>query len=133
MQPWYPKRLIALAGQGGAGKDTAYDMVLQPRGYLRCQMTLHDKVFLVSTSRFTWDDVYDGKSTPCRKVLQEEITGLPRSGRSTSGWKPSSTRCGPCTRLSAWTPVTWRSPTAVPDRDEGCQGDRRQSPAHRGR
>lgn len=67
-------KICAIAGKGGAGKDTLYDAVLKPRGYLRWQMTLHFKVFLVSTGRFTWDEVFYTKPQRCRKTLQEEIT-----------------------------------------------------------
>ena len=31
------------------------------RGYLRWQMTLHYKVWLVSTGRFTWEEVFETK------------------------------------------------------------------------
>jgi hypothetical protein len=74
MPEWLPKRVIALAGQCGVGKDTLYECLLKPRGYLRWQMTLHYKVWLVSTRRFTWEDVFDTKPTEVRQVLQEEIT-----------------------------------------------------------
>jgi hypothetical protein len=74
MPEWSPERVIALCGQGGAGKDTLYECLLKPKGYLRWQMTLHYKVWLVSTGRFTWDEVFDTKPPEVRKVLQEEIT-----------------------------------------------------------
>jgi dephospho-CoA kinase len=32
--------IIGIAGKSGAGKDTFYEHVLQPRGYIRWQMTL---------------------------------------------------------------------------------------------
>jgi hypothetical protein len=76
MPKWSPERVIALCGQGGAGKDTLYECLLKPKGYLRWQMTLHYKVWLVSTRRFTWDEVFYAKPTEVRKVLQEEITAL---------------------------------------------------------
>jgi hypothetical protein len=67
-------KICAIAGKGGAGKDTLHEAVLKPRGYLRWQMTLHFKVFLVSTGRFTWEEVFYTKPPKCRKSLQEEIT-----------------------------------------------------------
>jgi hypothetical protein len=74
MPEWLPGRIIALCGQGGAGKDSLYECLLKPRGYLRWPMTLHYKVWLVSTGRFTWDKVFYTKPTEVRKVLQEELT-----------------------------------------------------------
>ena len=44
-------KIVGLAGKAGAGKDTFYEEVLKPRGFLRWQMTLHYKVWLVSTGR----------------------------------------------------------------------------------
>jgi hypothetical protein len=76
MPEWLPSRIIALCGQGGAGKDSLYECLLKPRGYLRWQMTLHFKVFLVSTGRFTWEEVFSTKPPACRKTLQEEMTEL---------------------------------------------------------
>jgi hypothetical protein len=69
-------KLIGVAGQGGAGKDTFYEHVLKPRGFLRWQMTLHYKVWLVSTGRATWREVFYDKPPQVRKILQEEITAL---------------------------------------------------------
>jgi hypothetical protein len=74
MPEWSPKRVIALCGPGGVGQDTLYDCLLKPLGYLRWQMTLHYKVWLVSTGRFTWEDVFETKPPEVRQVLQEEIT-----------------------------------------------------------
>jgi dephospho-CoA kinase len=69
-------KIIALAGKAGAGKDTLYEHVLKPRGFIRWQMTLHYKVWLVSTGRATWDEVFYDKPKHVRKILQEEITQL---------------------------------------------------------
>ncbi len=69
-------KLIALCGAGGAGKDTFYEQVLQPRGFIRWQITLHYKVWLASTGRYDWDDIFHNKPPEVRKVLQEEITAL---------------------------------------------------------
>jgi hypothetical protein len=33
-------KIIGICGQGGAGKDTFYEYVLKPQGFLRWQMTL---------------------------------------------------------------------------------------------
>jgi hypothetical protein len=71
-----PFRIIGLSGKSGAGKDTFYEHVLKPRGFLRWQMTLHYKVWLASQGRFDWDDIFYHKPPAVRKVLQEEITAL---------------------------------------------------------
>jgi hypothetical protein len=60
-------RIIALAGNAGAGKDTFFEHVLMPRGFIRWQMSLHYKVWLVSTGRFTWEEVFETQPTPVRK------------------------------------------------------------------
>ena len=69
-------RIIGLAGKAGAGKDSLYEAVLKPRGYLRWQMTLHYKTWLVATGRATYREVFETKPPHVRKILQEEITGL---------------------------------------------------------
>jgi hypothetical protein len=69
-------KLIAICGKAGAGKDTFYENVLQPRGFLRWQMTLHYKVWLASTQRYNWDDIFYDKPPVVRKALQEEITAI---------------------------------------------------------
>mgnify|MGYP001564966838 CR=1 FL=1 len=69
-------KLIGLCGVGGAGKDTFYETVLQPRGFIRWQMTLHYKVWLAATERYDWDDIFYNKPPEVRKVLQDEITAL---------------------------------------------------------
>jgi hypothetical protein len=69
-------RIIGIAGKAGAGKDTFYEHVLKPRGFLRWQMTLHYKVWLHATGRFSWNGVFYDKPPEIRQVLQEEITGL---------------------------------------------------------
>jgi hypothetical protein len=69
-------KIIGICGQGGAGKDSLYEHVLKPRGFLRWQMTLHYKVWLASTGRYDWDDIFYNKPPEVRKVLQEEITAL---------------------------------------------------------
>jgi hypothetical protein len=71
-----PVRLIGLAGKAGAGKDTFYEQVLKPRGYLRWPMSLHYKVWLAATHRYDWDDLFYQKPPRVRQVLQEEITAL---------------------------------------------------------
>jgi dephospho-CoA kinase len=68
-------RLIGVAGKAGAGKDTFYQHVLKPRGYLRWQMPLHYKVWLAARGH-DWDDIFYDKPPHVRKVLQEEITAL---------------------------------------------------------
>jgi hypothetical protein len=65
--------IIGIAGKAGAGKDTFYEHVLKPRGFLRWQMTLHYKVWLVGQG-FPWDDIFYKKPPHIRKILQEEIT-----------------------------------------------------------
>jgi dephospho-CoA kinase len=45
-----PFRIIGLSGKAGAGKDTFYEHVLKPRGFLRWQMTLHYKVWFTATN-----------------------------------------------------------------------------------
>jgi hypothetical protein len=69
-------KLIGVAGKAGAGKDTFYEHVLKPRGFLRWQMTLHYKVWLSAIGRYNWDDIFYHKPPPVRKTLQEEITAL---------------------------------------------------------
>jgi len=69
-------KLIGLAGKAGAGKDSLYEAVLKPRGYIRWQMTLHYKTWLVATGRGTFEEVFEDKPKHIRKILQEEITGL---------------------------------------------------------
>jgi dephospho-CoA kinase len=69
-------KIIGVAGKAGAGKDTFYEHVLKPRGFLRWQMTLHYKVWLVATQRASWHDVFVAKPPHVRKMLQEEITQL---------------------------------------------------------
>jgi hypothetical protein len=69
-------RICGLAGKAGAGKDTFYEHVLKPRGFIRWQMTLHYKVWLASTQRYDWDDIFYKKPQVVRKALQEEITAV---------------------------------------------------------
>jgi dephospho-CoA kinase len=69
-------KIIGIAGKAGAGKDTLYNQVLKPKGFIRWQMTLHYKIWLVSTGRATWDEVFVSKPKHVRKILQEEITDL---------------------------------------------------------
>jgi hypothetical protein len=69
-------KLIGVAGKAGAGKDTFYEHVLKPRDFLRWQMTLHYKVWLHATGRFSWHGIFDDKPPDIRKVLQQEITAL---------------------------------------------------------
>jgi hypothetical protein len=69
-------KLIGVAGKAGAGKDTFYEHVLKPRGFLRWQMTMHYKVWLASTLRYPWNDIFYDKPPEVRKVLQEELTAL---------------------------------------------------------
>jgi hypothetical protein len=66
-------KLIGVAGKAGAGKDTFYEHVLKPRGFLRWQMTLHYKVWLAARG-YDWDDIFYNKPPEMRKILQEEIT-----------------------------------------------------------
>ena len=68
-------KIIGVCGKAGAGKDTFYEHVLKPRGFLRWQMTLHYKVWLCATGYY-WDDIFYNKPPPIRKVLQEELTAL---------------------------------------------------------
>jgi hypothetical protein len=70
-------KLIGVCGKAGAGKDTFYEHVLKPRGFLRWQMTLHYKVWLVARG-YDWDDIFSNKPPHIRKILQEEITLLRR-------------------------------------------------------
>jgi hypothetical protein len=69
-------KIIGICGKGGAGKDTFYEQVLKPRGFLRWQMTLHYKVWLAATRDLDWDDIFYHKPPAVRKVLQEELTAL---------------------------------------------------------
>jgi hypothetical protein len=62
MQEWSPVKIIGVAGRAGSGKDTRYEHVLKPRGFLRWHMTLHDKIWLVSTGRVIWEEVFSRKS-----------------------------------------------------------------------
>jgi hypothetical protein len=82
---WSQVRLIGLCGKAGAGKDTLYEHVLKPKGYLRWQMTLHYKTWLVATGRATFEEAFIAKPPHVRKILQEEITEL-RSAWSESIW-----------------------------------------------
>jgi dephospho-CoA kinase len=68
-------KIIGVCGKAGAGKDTFYEHVLKPRGFLRWQMTLHYKVWL-SARGYYWEDVFYNKPPHMRKILQEEITAL---------------------------------------------------------
>jgi hypothetical protein len=78
-------KLIGVAGKAGAGKDTFYEHVLKPRGFLRWQMTLHYKVWLHATGRFSWPGIFDDKPPDIRKVLQQELTAL-RHERGEAIW-----------------------------------------------
>jgi hypothetical protein len=69
-------RCIGLAGKAGAGKDSLYEHVLKPKGYIRWQMTLHYKTWLVATGRGTFEEVFLTKPPHIRKILQEEMTQL---------------------------------------------------------
>ena len=69
-------KICALAGKGGAGKDTFYEHVLQPRGFIRLQMTLYRKIWFVSTGQATWEEVFYTKPPRVRKLMQEDITEL---------------------------------------------------------
>jgi hypothetical protein len=69
-------KIIGVCGKAGAGKDTFYEHVLKPRGFLRWQMTLHYKVWLHATGCFSWNGIFYDKPPEIRRVLQEEITGL---------------------------------------------------------
>jgi hypothetical protein len=69
-------QICGVAGQANAGKDTFYEAVLKPRGYIRWQMTLHYKTWLVATGRGTFEEVFITKPPRVRKILQEEITQL---------------------------------------------------------
>jgi hypothetical protein len=69
-------RLIGVSGKAGAGKDTFYEHVLKPKGFLRWQMALHYKVWLAAIGRYDWDDIFYHKPKEVRKTLQEEITAL---------------------------------------------------------
>jgi hypothetical protein len=53
-----PLKLIGVCGKAGAGKDTLYEEVLAPGGFLRWQMTLHYEVWLAATGRFDWEDIF---------------------------------------------------------------------------
>jgi hypothetical protein len=68
-------RLIGVAGKAGAGKDTFYEHVLKPRGFLRWPMTLHYKVWLYARG-YAWEDVFYHKPPQMRQILQQEITAL---------------------------------------------------------
>jgi hypothetical protein len=69
-------KIIGICGKGGAGKDTFYEHVLKPRGFLRWQMTLHYKVWLAATRGLNWDDIFYHKPPDVRKILQHELTDL---------------------------------------------------------
>jgi hypothetical protein len=73
---WSQIRLIGLCGKAGAGKDSLYEHVLKPRGYVRWQMTLHYKTWLVATGRATFEEAFVTKPPHIRQILQEEITQL---------------------------------------------------------
>jgi hypothetical protein len=78
-------KLIGICGQAGVGKDSLYEAILKPRGYIRWQMTLHYKTWLVATGRGTFAQVFLTKPPHIRKILQEEITAL-RDEWSESIW-----------------------------------------------
>jgi hypothetical protein len=67
------RRIIGLAGRGGAGKDTLYETVLRPRGYLRMGMTFYREVWLVSTGQGTWEEIFYTKPPRVRQLLQEDL------------------------------------------------------------
>jgi hypothetical protein len=69
-------RLLGVCGRAGTGKDTFYEHVLKPLGFIRWQMTLHYKVWLVVTGKGAWEEVFYTKPPRVRKILQEEITEL---------------------------------------------------------
>lgn len=68
--------ICGIAGRAHSGKDRFYEHVLQPRGYICWQMTLHYKVWLASTQCYDWDDIFYNKPPVVRKALQEEITAV---------------------------------------------------------
>jgi hypothetical protein len=69
-------KLIGLCGKAGAGKDFVYEHVLKPKGFLRWQMSLHYKVWLVATGKGSWEEIFYTKPPKIRQILQEEITAL---------------------------------------------------------
>jgi hypothetical protein len=68
-------KIIGVAGKAGASKDTFYEHVLKPKGFLRWPMTLHYKVWLAAR-RYDWEDIFYKKSPAMRQILQEEITSF---------------------------------------------------------
>jgi dephospho-CoA kinase len=67
-------KLVGVCGKAGAGKDTLYETVLKSRGFLRLQMTLYRKLWLVSTHQASWDEIFYTKPPHVRKLMQEDIT-----------------------------------------------------------
>jgi hypothetical protein len=69
-------KIAGVCGKAGSGKDTFYEHVLKPRGFIRWQMSLQYKVWLAGQGRYDFDDIFYRKPPEVRKVLQEEITAL---------------------------------------------------------
>jgi hypothetical protein len=71
---WSRRRLIGLAGPGGAGQDTFDAHVLQPPGDRRLGLTDHRQGWLVRTGRATWEEIFHTKPPPVRELLQEDLS-----------------------------------------------------------
>ncbi len=69
-------RILALCGKAASGKDTVYEHVLKPIGFLRWPMTLHYKVWMIASGQATWDEVFYDKPPRVRKMFQEDMTAL---------------------------------------------------------
>jgi hypothetical protein len=84
MQELLPVKIIGVAGRAGSGKDTLYEHVLKPRGFLRWHMTLHDKIWLVSTGWVIWEEGFSRTSALCIGGSASEATEQIGTARITS-------------------------------------------------
>jgi hypothetical protein len=118
MQEWSPVKIIGVAGRAGSGKDTLYEHVLKPRGFLRWHMILHDKIWLVSTGRVTWEEGFSRTSALCIDGSASEATEQIGTARITSERIPltvcPSIQCKPSPSIRRVIPGQWPGSLTFP-------------------